>query len=148
MIESEQRTAIVEEARQWIGSRFAMNASVRGVAADCGRLPHAVYGACGITVPDLPRHWPRDFMCNKMADSEPYLALIQQAMVEVQVPLAGDLAVFKPVRSRCFSHAAIVVQWPKVIHARGVGAHPQVESASALEWPLAGCPVRFFSAFK
>jgi cell wall-associated NlpC family hydrolase len=88
-------------------------------------------------------------MCHAMADSEPYIALIRQNLVEVFCcdPLPGDLAVFKPLRSRCYSHAAIVVDWPTVIHARGVGVHPQVEIATAKEWPLAGSPVRIFTPF-
>jgi cell wall-associated NlpC family hydrolase len=82
-----------------------------------------------------------------MADTEPYLALIRQKFAEVDAPLPGDLAVFKPLRSRCYSHAAIVVQWPDIIHARGVGARPQVEEGKAGMWPLDGAIVKFFSPF-
>jgi cell wall-associated NlpC family hydrolase len=144
----DQRAAVVMAASQLIGTPFHMNASIPGAGMDCGRMPHFCYRAAGIDVPDLPRHWPRDFAQHKMADGEPYLALIQTKLVEVVTPLPGDLAVFRPVHSRCYSHAAIVVQWVKVVHARGVGSHPGVEEAQADQWPLAGCPVRFFSPFK
>ena len=147
MTESEHRAAVVAEAKTWIGTRFSMNANLKQVGTDCGRFPRSVLAACGVPVPDLPSHWPRDFAQHAMADSEPYIALIQQALVEVDLPEPGDLAVFKPLRSRCYSHAAIVVQWPNFIHARGVGGHPQVEEGVAGEWPLEQSLVRFFSAF-
>jgi cell wall-associated NlpC family hydrolase len=141
------RIFVIREAQHWIGTKFSMNACLRGVGVDCGRFPYAVYHACGIDVPVLPNHWPRDFMCHSMADAEPYLSLIQQKLSLIDTPLPGDLAVFKPLRSRCYSHAAIVVEWPRVVHARGVGSHPQVEEGSADQWPLAGSQVLFFSPF-
>ena len=145
MTVDEQRTVAVTEARHWLGAMFHMNALLPYQAIDCGRLPWAVYSAVGITVPDLPSHWPKDFMFHRMAAGEPYLALIQQALVEVDAPLPGDLAVFKPLRSNCFSHAALVVEWPVVIHACA-HVHRVIEGR-ADEWPLSGQPVRFFSPF-
>lgn len=139
------RECIIRVAESFIGTPFHLNSERLGVGIDCGRFPHAVYSQVGIVVPDLPSHWPRDFMCNAMADSEPYLAIIRQAFNEVVSAQPGDLAVFKPLRSRCFSHAAIVVEWPIVIHARGVGSAPKVERGYANQWPLAGSPVLFFS---
>lgn len=140
------RMGVIVEALSWQGTAFRMNASIKRVGIDCGRFPHAVYGACGISVPELPRHWPKDFMCHAMADSEPYLAIIASGMNEVAMPEPGDLAVFKPIRSRCYSHAAIVLDWPHVIHARGIGHRPQVEIGSALEWPFDQIePVKFFT---
>ena len=139
------RNAVIAEARTWCGTRFSMNVDLKGVGTDCGRFPRSVYSACGFDMIELPAHWPRDFMCHAMADSEPYLALIQQKLIEVAEPLPGDLAVFKPLRSRCYSHAAIVVDWPNIIHARGVGCNPQVEVGIAGQWPLEQCPVKFFS---
>ena len=148
MSESERRALIIAEAKTWIGVRFHMNGdSMAGI--DCGRFPKQVLEAAGIPVGNLPHHWPRDFMCHKMAEGEPYLTLIQRDLVEVPAPLPGDLAVFKPAHSRCFSHAAIVIDWPRIIHARGVGGHPCVEESTANDWPLGALtPVRFFSPFK
>ncbi len=146
-----QRLAVVNEALAWKGAMFRMNSCIRPSksfrgSVDCGRLPHAIFSAVGLDIPEVPGHWPRDFMCHKMADSEPYLTLIRSKLTEVITPQPGDLAVFKPLRSRCYSHAAIVLAWPKVLHARGVGANPQVEVADATQWPLAGAQVLFFEA--
>ena len=141
------RLKVVQEAQNWRGTPFHMNACLRGIGVDCGRFPYAVYSACGIPVPELPAHWPHDFMQHRMANGEPYLSLIQQKFTPINTPSPGDLAVFKPLRSRCYSHAAIVVEWPKVVHARGVGANPQVEESSSDQWPLAGSQVLFFSPF-
>jgi len=149
MTELERRADIVAEALSWVDTPFRMNACIRGVGVDCGRFPRAVLSACGVVVPELPPHWPRDFMHHKMAISEPYLDLLQTALSEVSVPLPGDVALFKAHQSLCFSHAAIVIDWPRIIHARGIGSHPCVEESTASAWPLgAGIPVRFFSAFQ
>ena len=139
------RLSVIAEARLWCGARFSMNACVPRKIVDCGRLPAEVYRAVGIVVPEMPRHWPRDFMFGSLADSEPYLSIVSQAFNEVESSEPGDLALFMPLRSRCFSHAAIIVRWPEVIHARGVGLYPQVEPGRADKWPLAGSQVKFFS---
>jgi cell wall-associated NlpC family hydrolase len=138
---------VVAEAASWLGTKFKMNGALKGVGVDCGRFPHLVYFACGLNVPPLPPHWPRDFMLHRMAGGEPYIKLILTKLVEVKVPLPGDLAVFKPHLSNCYSHAGIVVQWPQIIHARGIGSYPKVEVCKYGDWPLDTCPVRFFSPF-
>lgn len=139
------RELVIAEARDWIGTPFHLNSDLKSVGVDCGRFPRRCYAVAGIEVPDLPPHWPRDFACNAMADKEPYLEIIRQSFREVSTPDPGDLALFRPLRSRCYSHAAIVVAWPKVIHARGVGTSPKVELGRADQWPLAGSPTLFFT---
>ena len=55
---------------------------------------------------------------------------------------AGDVALFR--FGRCFSHGAIVVDWPTVIHAWHVGGVMLTDVKQPL---LVSRPVRFFSPF-
>ena len=61
---------------------------------------------------------------------------------EVEAPEPGDVALFK--FGRCFSHSAIVTDWPLMIHAWNTGG---VLRGDASQPMLAGRPVRFFSPF-
>ncbi len=56
------------------------------------------------------------------------------------LPLAGDVAVFR--FGRTFSHGAIVVEWPVVIHA--YWAVGRVVWGDAARYPLAGRRGPFF----
>jgi len=57
-------------------------------------------------------------------------------------PQRGDVAVFR--FGRCFAHGAIVIDWPRLIHAWcDVG----VVFADAQQAPLRGRQVRFFDPF-
>jgi hypothetical protein len=141
------RLVIVEEAKTWIGTPFHLNSATKGMGVDCGRLPHAVLRKLGYPIPDLPiKHWSGQFMLNKAAYAEPYLRIVQSAMHEVTEPAMGDLAVFHS--GNCIAHAGIVVTWPEIIHARGIGTHPCVERTRADRWPLRGHTVRFFSVLE
>jgi hypothetical protein len=73
-----------------------------------------VYAACGVIpyleIPFYPADWrlgtvprPRD-------------AVLQYAIEISGPPPPGDVAVFR--FSRCHTHGAIVVEWPRIIHAR------------------------------
>jgi cell wall-associated NlpC family hydrolase len=57
-------------------------------------------------------------------------------------PLPGDVAVFK--FGRTFSHGAIVLAWPRVVHAFVRTGTVYGEATKA---PLAGRPVKFFDPF-
>jgi hypothetical protein len=57
-------------------------------------------------------------------------------------PQRGDVAVFK--FGRCFAHGAIVVAWPRLIHA---WCNAGVVLADACQAPLNGRQVRFFDPF-
>jgi len=61
--------------------------------------------------------------------SEKYLATISTFCLEVPPPpLSGDIVLWRFGRS--FSHAAIVIDWPKIVHAY-VGRPVRIDDAIA-----------------
>jgi cell wall-associated NlpC family hydrolase len=141
------RALVLEEAFTWMGTPFAMNAAVKGPqgGVDCSRFIWESYRKLGIPVPALPEHWPLDWFMHKMADAEPLLNLIRSVYLEVESPQPADIAVFR--KGRALSHSALVVHWPRLIHAHAFGLGSTVQYGDARQWPLAGHEVRFFSPF-
>jgi len=136
--EAAQRSAVIAEAQSYLGTPFHHGGRIRGVGVDCGYLLAEVYAkCCGMARMDFG-YYPQDWHLH--ASDERYLDQVAARCVEVESPSAGDIALFR--FGRAFSHGAIVVEWPRVIHAywkRGV------EWADASKAPLEGRKVRFFS---
>lgn len=113
MMTDAQRAAVLAEAQRWLRTPWRHGARVRGAGVDCARLLQAVYVGAGI-VADFPLDaYPPDWMLHR--DEERFLAIVAAHMDEVASPLPGDVALWK--YGRTYSHGAIVVDWPRVIHA-------------------------------
>lgn len=123
----EQRAAVIAEAMSWQRTPHHNGACIKGVGVDCGQLPWAVYHACGYLPaapaelrysPQFHLHVDHDLPVEKR---EWYKRFADQFGVPIDgPPLPGDFALYKI--GRCYSHGAIVVKWPRVIHARwGIG---------------------------
>lgn len=121
MTEALERAAVVAEAMTWLRTPYHHRAAIKGVGCDCAMFPQAVYLACGvldspISLGDYPTQW------HMHHDQERYIAAVTQHSREIDgPPLPGDFVLFK--YGKTFSHGAIVVNWPLVIHSymgRGV----------------------------
>jgi hypothetical protein len=88
-----------------------------------------------------PAPYPQDFAIH--SSEERFLANIERYAHRVDKPKEGDIAVWK--FGRCFSHAAIVVDYPTIIHAK---IDEGVLLDLAEQGDLAGRKVRFYSVFK
>ena len=82
---------------------------------DCAQFPLAVYSACGLIEPFDPGDYPPDWHLHR--SEERYLNQVRARarQKEGDAPLPGDFVVFRV--GRCFAHGAIVVAWPRIIHA-------------------------------
>jgi len=141
-----KRQIVLEEAQTWMGTLWMANACIKGVGVDCGRFLYACFKVAGVELPDLNTigHWPGDWALHRMADAEPLLKIIQTCTIEFAAdPLPADVVMFK--MGRAYSHTAIVMEWPSVIHVLGNG---RVEIADAHKAPLEGRQPRFFSPWK
>jgi cell wall-associated NlpC family hydrolase len=145
-----QRALVISEAETWLGTPFLMNGCVKRAGVDCCRLALACYRKAGLKLPDPDSflYFARDWHLH--TNTEDLIATLDEFLYDCGhictqslVPGPGDLAVFK--FGRVFSHAAIVVEWPKVIHAL---SGRFVEYADATKSPLAGHSVRFFSPWR
>jgi len=139
---AEARSRVVQEARSWLGTPYHHAARVRGAGVDCGQLVAAVYEAAGVVPPVEIAPYPSDWNLHRGA--ELYLDVVQQHAREIDAPQPGDLAVWR--FARAFSHGAVVIAWPVIIHAYfGLGV---IQEDAAANQNLAGRPVRFFSPWE
>lgn len=107
------RIAVIEEAKTWLLTPWHHLARIKGAGVDCGQHLIACFVNPGL-VPDVATgDYPMDWMMHR--EEERYLAFVEQHMDRVETPLPGDIAVWK--FGKCFSHGAIVVEWPLIIHA-------------------------------
>lgn len=114
------RAAVVAEALTWLGTPYHPHARIKGAGVDCAMLLGEVYHACGL-LPDnwAPGYYAPDWHLHR--SEELYLQGIERYARKIHGdPLPGDVALFK--FGMTTSHGAIVIQWPRVIHAyRGRG---------------------------
>ena len=150
--EAKVRAAIVKEALSWVGTPYVSNACVKGRnggGTDCAMILIGVYGALGLIPPEFdPRPYPPEWHVHR--SEERYLGYIQQFVTEVEgppgrTPGPGDLAFFKI--GLVFAHAAIVIDWPNVVHAvGGVGVMlDDISKNTTGKRALWLVPQRFFS---
>jgi NlpC/P60 family putative phage cell wall peptidase len=136
-----QRSQVIAEAKSWLGTPYHHMGRVRGGGTDCLMLLAEVFASAGI----IPRvevpFYSQDWHLHR--DAERYLdGLVRYAREISGPPEPGDVAVFR--FGRCFSHGAIVVSWPRLIHAWW---NAGVVYADADQPPLTGRAARFFDPY-
>ncbi|MBV8506601.1 MAG: hydrolase [Alphaproteobacteria bacterium] len=136
-----QRQRVIAEAETWLRTPYHHMGRIKGAGTDCLMLLAEVYEAAGVIphvdVPFYPPDW------NLHRDTERYLwGLMRYARGIGGPPQSGDVAVFK--FGRCFAHGAIVVSWPRLIHA---WCDAGVVFADGGQPPLSGRQVQFFDPF-
>ena len=104
--ESEQRAAILAEARSWIGTPYHHMADIKGVGVDCAMILVRVFCDLGLVAPFDPRPYTRDWHLHR--GEERYLAALLERAHLVARPEPGDIVVFR--YGRCFSHGGIVTR--------------------------------------
>jgi len=113
--ESDQRAAIVAEARSWVGTPYHNCADVKGAGVDCGMLIVRVFVDTGLCAPFDPRPYPPDWHLHR--SEERYLGFVHDRTKQVQSPGPGDVMVFR--FGRCYSHGGIVTELKplRIVHA-------------------------------
>jgi cell wall-associated NlpC family hydrolase len=147
MNEPAQRTALVAEARSWIGTPYHNCADVKAAGVDCGMLLVRVAVDTGLCAPFDPRPYPPDWHLHR--SEEKYLSFVFDRMHEVDKPQPGDVAVYRI--GRCYSHGGIVTRSDPltIVHAYAPVhrvIEEQVRCNSDLNQPLR--KPRYFSFWK
>lgn len=128
--EPQQRARVVACARGWLGTPYHPEARVKGAGVDCLTLLAEVFAEAGLIDRVCIPHYPRDWHLHRSA--ERYLQGLLRYAGEIDgQPQAGDVVLWR--FGRCFSHGAIVVEWPTVIHAY-VGRGCVLEDAEAASY--------------
>lgn len=135
-----KRQAVVDAAMSWLKTPYHHRARVKGAGVDCAQILIAVYTEAGVIDEFDPGEYPPDWMMHR--SEERYLGFVLDRAAQVDDPLPGDVALYKV--GRCFSHAAIVVGWPQIIHASN--RDRMVCLADGTQGWLAGREVQFWRA--
>ncbi len=115
--EAEERAAVVAETESWVGTPYVPGADIKGAGVDCGMLLIKVFQNTGHMDQSFdPRPYPIQWHFHQAG--ERYLGIVQRFAHELppgSVALPGDIILFK--FGKCFSHGAIVTEWPSLVHA-------------------------------
>lgn len=142
---AEMRAAIVEEAKTWLRTPFVHAGRVKGAGVDCGQLPLAVYEAVGLFPHVETEFYSADFATHN--GRQWYAELCGELGREIDhEPEPGDFVLYRLKGQRVFGHGAIVVSWPRLIHANFTqGAVCWGDDGMAMLGPR---PKRFFTPFR
>ena len=139
------RKDVIAELQSWLGTPYHHAACVKGAGVDCLMLMVEVYTRAGVFARmgvdaasiSIPRY-PQDIMLHR--NEETYLNGVCQYAVETDQHDTGNIALWK--FGRIYSHAAIITDWPHIIHA--YAPEKMVVTGCATQSLLAERPVRFF----
>ncbi|CAK0767738.1 Hydrolase [Gammaproteobacteria bacterium] len=113
MTEQEQRAAVIREAKTWLGTPYHLNAKVKGAGVDCGTFLISSFHGAGL-IPDVNLGtFFSDFHLHKT--DEVYLRWILEFCRPVDVAEPGDIILYR--YGRILAHGALVVDYPRIIHA-------------------------------
>lgn len=137
------RMDVVCEALTWERTPYHHRARIRGIGVDCANLPAAVYEAVGLIDHLDPDYSPQWMMHH---DEEQFLHYIVERAREIQPEQVGpgDLIVWK--FGRTFSHSAIVIDYPEIIHA--VNLTGVVKGNAIRDGELAGRASKYFTLWE
>src|SRR5947209_7911280 len=130
MTESEFRKRIVDEALSWRGTPYRLGARKKGAGADCATLILATYQAVGIVPPDQDAHRMSHDWWSHTTEERYKIGVLRHATKTVEAVTyrtletkPGDILLLKAANSKLHNHGAIVISWPRIIHA----IHPEVQ---------------------
>lgn len=137
---AEQRGRVVRAAREWLGTPYHHRGGVKQAGADCAMFPLSVYKECGLLPREYqPPHYSVQWHLHR--SEELYLMEVNKFCCEIdEPPRPGDFMVFR--FGRTFSHGAIVLEWPQIIHS--YIPHGVVLSDALRDGELAGREAKFF----
>nr|WP_294564470.1 hydrolase [uncultured Rhodopila sp.] len=150
MTETAQRAAVVDEAREWLGTPYHHMGRVKGRAGgvDCAMLLAEVYERAGLIDHIEVQHYPRDWHLHRR--DERFVGYILPRAVEIPgPPKRGDVVTY--AIGLGFAHAAIVNEpgWPAIIHsdmdARRVTLADGTRGRHAVQKDGTLRPTRFFT---
>lgn len=107
------RDDVLAAADAWLLTPWHHRARVRGAGVDCGQYIAAVFEEAGVLPHVEVPAYSADFMLHR--SEERFLAYIETYFDAVDAPQPADVVMFR--FGKCFSHAAVVVAWPRVIHS-------------------------------
>jgi NlpC/P60 family putative phage cell wall peptidase len=121
-----ERETIVRAARDWIGTPYRHQASVRGIGCDCLGLVRGVWRALYGTEPEKPPAYAPDWAEASGEETLADAALRHLASVPLADIKPGDVLLFRWRDHLPAKHAAILTGADAMIHAHDGAAVAQV----------------------
>lgn len=109
------RARIVEEAREWIGTPYLHQASVKGAGCDCLGLIRGVWRALYGAEPERAPAYTPDWA--ERAGEETLFAAARRHLVLTNQAQPGDVLLFRMHAQAPMKHAAILSAGDRIIHA-------------------------------
>ena len=112
-----KKAELVKTAREWLGTPYQHQVSVKGVGTDCLGLLRGIwrthYGDEPLEVPPYTPEW------NELSGEETLLQAAQQALEEIPIGDAqfGDVLLFRMGMGSPAKHCAIISAPERIIHA-------------------------------
>ena len=139
---AQHRESVCRIALEWIRTPYHHMGQIKGAGVDCAMFPLEVYREAGLIGDIEVPYYPQDWMLHR--SNEIYLGIVQKRASELRTFEAlqpGDFVLYH--FGRTWSHGAIVLDWPLIIHA--VVQHGVILSDGEKEGMLVGRKRRFFS---
>jgi cell wall-associated NlpC family hydrolase len=133
----------VAEALSWLSTPYHHQARIKGAGVDCAQMPADVFEKAGL-IPHIEPEYSPQWMLHR--DEEKYLEWVRPFAREITRAelLPGDLVMWK--FGRTYSHSAIVIEAPIVIHAMQ-RSNAVVLGDMDLDADLISRPALYFSLF-
>lgn len=108
------RERVAEIALSWLRTPYHHRGRIKGVGTDCAMFLAEVYEEAGLLPHIEPPFYPMDWALHQRAPL--YLEWIEKYARPVETPGKGDIALFR--YGHVGSHAAIILDTPRIIHAK------------------------------
>lgn len=124
--ESEQRAAVVAEARTWLRTPYHSMGRVKGAGCDCYTLLLEVFGKVGLfTAKDEDEFYPRDWFLHAQEDHYKFRILrharelVEHFCSSTEMTSPGNIILLRVTgkKGSIDMHGGIITAWPKVIQA-------------------------------
>ena len=123
------RTAIVAEARSWIGTPYRHQASLKGVGCDCLGLVRGVWRSLLGAEPERAPPYSRDWAEAAGEETLAQAARAHLSEIEPSEFALGDVLLFRYRARYPAKHAAIVTAPDTMVHAHDGAAVAEVAIA-------------------
>jgi cell wall-associated NlpC family hydrolase len=117
MTETQFRSAIVEEAKSWIGTPYRASGALKGVGINCAQFLFCVAKNAGVLPADAPQpRWYTPQLATNSKEERLIAYVTAYGAIEIAEDdaQAGDIVLYKS--GQAHGHAAIVLDWPQIIH--------------------------------
>ena len=144
MTELEQRRAVVDAARGYIGTPYHQNGMLKGVGVDCATLLALAFKEAGVRLPEITNY---SSQWHLHSDDPLYeKAILANGCRQVDAPDIGDIALY--FQGRQFAHGAIIsAREPLTIINAYAPARRVIEGPETDFGTIAGVKRKFFTAW-